>query len=230
MIDNYLALGMTPSEIMGKGTYYRKYEKLIKSAYMDKRIRETPVVKDDMYVEFHFGQPGTGKTYFAVDLYKTLGGHGKVYLVDDYQNGGFDKYLEFDAPPVLCLDDFKGIGLSYGQLLSILDRYSIKQTHSRYINTFNLWTQVYMTSVYSIEELFQIMVEHRLRKTDSIQQLLRRINTIVYHYIEDGEFKTFSMPASEYKDSVDMIARIHSTDNDFQKLTDYEQAQLPFEV
>lgn len=227
-IDDYLVQGMTPSEIMGNGSYFRHHERVIKGAYMAKRIKETPVVKD-MHVEFHFGQPGTGKTSLVADLCEQYG-RDKVYMVDDYKTGGFDKYLEFDAPPILFMDELKGVDLSYGQLLSILDKYSIKQTHSRYTNTFNLWTQVYMTSVYSIEELFQIMVESRLRKTDSIQQLLRRITTIVYHYVEDGEFKTFSMPASEYKDSADMIARIHSANNGFQKVSPSEMSQIPFDT
>lgn len=227
-IDDYLAQGMTPSEIMGKGSYFRHHERVIKGAYMDKRIKETPIIKD-MYVEYHFGPAGTGKTKLVADLCEQYG-RDKIYLVDDYKTGGFDKYLEFDAPPILFMDEFKGVDLSYGQLLSILDRYSIKQTHSRYSNTFNLWTQVYITSVYPIEELFQIMVDSRLRKTDDMSQLMRRINTIVYHYSENGENKTFSMPASEYKDYNDMMARLYKATNGFRKVEPSEMKQIPFET
>ena len=227
-IDDYLAQGMTPSEIMGKGSYFRYHERVIKGAYMDKRIKETPIIKD-MYVEYHFGPAGTGKTELVADLCEQYG-RDKIYLVDDYKNGGFDKYLEFDAPPILFMDEFKGIDLSYGQLLSILDRYSIKQTHSRYSNTFNLWTQVYITSVYPIEELFQIMVDSRFRKTDDMSQLMRRINTIVYHYSEDGENKTFSIPAPEYKDYNDMLAKLYKETNGFRKVEPSEMKQIPFET
>lgn len=226
-IDDYLAQGMTPSEIMRKGSRFRYYEKVIKSAYMDKRINEVPIIKD-MHVEYHFGPAGTGKTKLVADLCKRYG-RDKIYLVDDYKTGGFDKYLEFDAPPILFMDEFKGVDLSYGQLLSILDRYTIKQTHSRYSNTFNLWTQVYITSVYPIEELFQIMVDSRLRKTDDMNQLMRRINTIVYHYSEDGENKTFSMPASEYKDYNDMMAKLYKSSNGFRKVEPSEMKHIPFE-
>ncbi len=227
-IDDYLAQGMTPSEIMRKGSRFRYYEKVIKSAYMDKRINEVPIIKD-MHVEYHFGPAGTGKTKLVADLCKRYG-RDKIYLVDDYKTGGFDKYLEFDAPPILFMDEFKGVDLSYGQLLSILDRYTIKQTHSRYSNTFNLWTQVYITSVYPIEELFQIMVDSRLRKTDDMNQLMRRINTIVYHYSEDGENKTFSMSASEYKDYNDMMIRLHKATDGFRKVSPSEVQQVPFET
>lgn len=228
MIDNYLALGMTPSEIIKKGTYFRKFEKLIRSAYLDKRIEEAPIVKD-MHVEYHFGPARSGKTYTYVNLCEQYS-RKSIYLVNDYDNGGFDKYLELDAPPILFLDELKGVGMSYGQLLSVLDVYSDKQTHSRYTNTYNLWTRVYMSSVFPIEELYQLMVDSRIRKTDGIEQLLERINTIVYHYKENGEYKTFSMPASEYKDSADMIARIHSANNGFQKVSPSEMSQIPFET
>lgn len=127
-IDYCLAQGMTPSEIMRNGSHLRYYEKVIKSAYMDKRIKETPIIKD-MHVEYHFGPARSGKTYTYVKLCEQYP-EESIYMVNDYDNGGFDKYLELDAPPILFLDELKGVGMSYGQLLSVLDVYSIKQTHS----------------------------------------------------------------------------------------------------
>lgn len=216
-IDDMLAQGMTPSEIIKRGMRYRRFEKSIKSAYLDRRIEEAPIVKD-MHVEYHFGPARSGKTYTYVKLCEQYS-RKNIYMVNDYDNGGFDKYLELDAPPILFLDELKGVGMSYGQLLSVLDVYSDKQTHSRYTNTYNLWTGVYMTSVFSIEELYQIMVDYHIRKTDGIEQLLERINTIVYHYKENGEYKTFSMPASEYKDYNDMMARLHKATDSSESIT-----------
>lgn len=224
-IDDYLAQGMTPSEIMRKGSYFRKYEKIIKSAYLDKRINETPIIKD-MHVEYHFGSTRTGKSHVRVQYYEE---HSRddVHVWSDHRDGGLDTYLEKGAPPVLFIEEMKG-DIPYGQLLMVLDKYSDVEIHCRYSNTKALWTQVYMTSVYPIEELYQLMVEPRLRKTDSIEQLLRRINTIVYHYVEDGEYKTFSMPASEYKDYNDMMAKLHKATDGFQKVSPSEMSQIPF--
>lgn len=226
-IDDMLAQGMTPSEIMRKGTYFRKFEKLIKSAYLDKRIRETPIVKD-MHVEYHFGSTRTGKSHVRVQYYEE---HSRddVHVWSDHRGGGLDTYLEKGAPPVLFIEEMKG-DIPYGQLLMVLDKYSDVEIHCRYSNTKALWTQVYMTSVYPIEELYQLMVEPRLRKTDSIEQLLRRINTIVYHYVEDGEYKTFSIPASEYKDHNDMMARLYKETNGFRKVEPSEMKQIPFDT
>ena len=92
------------------------------------------------------------------------------------------------------------------------------------------YTQVYMSSVFPIEELYQLMVDSRIRKTDGIEQLLERINTIVYHYKENGEYKTFSMPASEYKDYNDMMIKLHKETDGFQKVSPSEMSQIPFET
>ena len=227
-IDDMLAQGMTPSEIIKLSMRYRRFEKNIRSAYLDKRIEEAPIIKD-MHVEYHFGPARSGKTYTYVNLCKQYS-RKSIYMVNDYDNGGFDKYLELDAPPIVFLDELKGVGMSYGQLLSVLDVYSDKQTHSRYTNTYNLWTQVYMTSVFPIEELYQLMVDSRIRKTDGMEQLLERINTIVYHYKEDGEYKTFSIPASEYKDHNDMMARLYKETNGFRKVEPSEMKQIPFDT
>ena len=49
------------------------------------------------------------------------------------------------------------------------------------------------------------MVEDSRRNTDSIKQLLRRLNTIVYHFKDkNNNFRTFTMPASEYVNEFDI--------------------------
>ena len=110
-------------------------------------------------------------------------------MLTDYDNnlsGGLDSYMKEGAPDILFMDEFKGFGISYSKLLTMLNGYSRMQTHSRYVNTYNLWSKVYITSVYPPERIYQNMVSTEYQDVDSYQQFLRRINKIVYHYKNDG--------------------------------------------
>ena len=222
-IERMINEGYTPNEIFDLSITYRKYTKLIKEAFLRKRTKDMPIIKE-MYNEWHVGNSGTGKTYTYVQLCEEYG-EDNVYMLTDFENGGFDLYLEQGAPPILFIDEFKG-GLKFGQLLNILDKYSKVQTHCRYANTCNLWEKVYITSIFPPEELYESLVNDDKRKRDNIQQLLRRLNTIVYHYVEDGEYKTYSMPASEYLSYRDLIRRATADKDDFIKVTDNEE--IPF--
>lgn len=203
-ISELLEQGFTPQEIMSDSLRYRRYDRLIKSAYMDKRIRETPLIKE-MYNEWHVGESGSGKTHYYYELCNKHTPES-VYKMDDYQSGGFDNYVEYGAPPILFMDEFKG-DIQYGQLLSILDQYSRTQIHCRYCNTYSLWTHCVITSIFPPDEAYKIMVGYDKREKDTIEQLMRRLNTIVYHYKQDGEYKTFSIPASEYAGYEDLKRR-----------------------
>ena len=61
-IEEMLELGATPQQIYNKCFRYRKYEKLIHSAFIDKRIKDTPLEKK-MWNEYHWGKSGSGKTF-----------------------------------------------------------------------------------------------------------------------------------------------------------------------
>ena len=222
-IESMINEGYTPNEIFDLSITYRKYTKLIKEAFLRKRTKDMPIIKE-MFNEWHVGNSGTGKTYTYIQLCEEYG-EDNVYMLTDFENGGFDLYLEQGAPPILFIDEFKG-GLKFGQLLNILDKYSKVQTHCRYANTCNLWEKVYITSIFPPEELYESLVNDDKRKRDNIQQLLRRLNTIVYHYVEDGKYKTYSMPANEYLSYRDLIRRATADKDDFIKVTDNEE--IPF--
>ena len=65
------------------------------------------------------------------------------------------------------------------------------------------------------------MVDDKRKNVDSIQQLLRRLNVIVYHYInKDGKYRAFKMPASDYVDAYDMIERA----KEYEKIADEAEA------
>ena len=207
-IEDMLNAGATPEEIFEASFRFRRYEKMVKGAYLSKRIKETPIVKE-MHNEFHFGKPGTGKTY----EYKKLCDRyspDDVYLCNDYANagssgGGFDFYVNNPAK-VLMLDEFRG-QIPYANLLSLLDVYSGNQQHARYQNTYNLWTSVYICSIYPLEKIYEMMVAESERHFDSYQQLLRRLHKVVYHYRDaDGHFERYELPIELYTGADNMIA------------------------
>jgi hypothetical protein len=125
------------------------------------------------------------------------------------------------APPILFMDEFKGFGITYGKLLTMLNGYTRMQTHSRYANTFNLWDTVYITSVYPPENIYKIMVAHEFQDVDSYT----RINRIVFHYTENGQYKTYAIDGKEYKGYEDLRER---ATGGFAKLPDAELPNLPF--
>lgn len=206
-IEEMIDSGMTPASIFAESIRYRKYEKMIKAAYLQKVIDDMPLVKE-MDNVWHFGRSGTGKTYTYIKLCEEYG-DDNVYLCNDYSNssssgGGFDQYAENPAK-ILVLDEFRE-NMPYNTLLSILDVYSRNQIHCRYANVYALWESVHVCSIYAPDEVYHFMVEDSERRTDSSRQLLRRLNTVVYHYIKDGKYKTYEMPASEYRGKDHMIA------------------------
>lgn len=212
-IQEYLENGLAPSEIMEIDIRYRMYEKMIKSAFIDKRIKDTPLIKE-MHNEWHCGDSGTGKTFYYYQLCEKYSPE-EIYIATDFESGGFDFYIEQGAPPILFMDEFKG-NMKFSQLLAILDKYSRTQTHCRYSNTYNLWTTCIITSIFPPDEVYSSMVDDDRKNRDKIDQLLRRLDCIVYHYKTiSGEYKTYTMPANEYVNYQDLKQRVLSEKDGF---------------
>lgn len=219
IIEELLNQGKTPNEIMSISLGYRRYEKLIRDAYFSKRYNETPKMRE-VIVYWHVGASGSGKTYEYV-LLSEKHHDDNVYFYNDYEHG-FDKY---NGEPILFMDEFKG-QMRFQSLLQILDKYR-GQIRCRYTNSFMLWKEVHISSVFAPEYVYQKMVlEHR--DTDSIEQLKRRISFVVYHFKEEGKYKRFDQPMSEYKDYPSLVSKaICSESSGFVEITEkYEQ--LPF--
>lgn len=192
-IQEMIEMGMTPAEIMDTNIVFRKNETIIRKQFFRKKYKETKP-KRDVKVYWHVGNSGTGKSYSYIKLCEKYG-EDNVYLYTDYDKGGFDNYM---GQPILVLDEFKG-EFKFQELLNYLDGYRI-DIHCRYSNAYALWTEVHITSVFPPETAYKFMVEESSRKTDSIKQLIRRITEIIYHYKENGEYKTYAIKSSEYKE------------------------------
>lgn len=231
-IEEMLLQGFTPQQILDTNFRFYRYQNMILQAYTDQRIKESPA-KQDVYVEIHIGESGSGKTFYYNHLCEKYG-IDNIYILTDYDNnasGGLDTYMKSGAPPVLFMDEFKGFGFSYGKLLTMLNGYTRMQTHSRYTNSYNLWNEVYITSVYPPEALYQNMVSREYQDIDSYTQFIRRIKKIVYHYIENGEYKTYSIDSKDYttyEDLRNQVANLNQSNKDFVELSEAEQLEIPF--
>lgn len=196
IIDDLIQQGLTPSEIKAMSFSYRRYDTMINQAYFDKRMKETPILRD-VKVFFHCGESGSGKTYTYVQLCEKYGSDN-VYLLTDYGKGGFDYY---NGQSILCMDEFRG-QIPFYQLMNYLDGYKI-QIPCRYSNAYALWSEVHIFTVIPLEMLYKAMVEEN-RSVDTIDQLKRRITMVVYHYRENGEYKTFELSGENYTNYDDL--------------------------
>ena len=214
-IEGLLKEGKTPSEIMREQFSYRRYEKMIRDAYFDKRNQETPYMRE-VKVFWHFGETGTGKSYTSHKLIESLGSD-RVFVVCDYENGFLDHYC---GQEVFFMDEYRN-ELQYKKLLSLLNPYKM-EAHARHTNTLPLWTEVHITSPLTPDECYPNIYQ----KEDSINQLLRRITTIIHHTkTSEGEYKEFSLPGIECMNTRDGIREYFNACESFEK---YKDTDLPY--
>lgn len=196
-IEELIQLGLTPREIMNMKLSYCRYEKEIKRSYLLKKINEAPARKN-MYVEWHTGPSGSGKSY-TYDSLCQVHGEDDIYFTGHMTAGWLDGYMESGCPPILFMDELKPSG-SWQELLNVLDVYSKRTIHSRYTDCYPLWNTVHITSIYPPEEIHLQMVKEENRKKDTLEQLMRRLSVITYHFIHNGVYMKYSIPATSYTD------------------------------
>lgn len=218
-IEELVKSGATPEQIYDSNFEYRRYEKMIKGAYFSKRLKETPTLRD-VKVIWHVGESGSGKSYTYVQLCE-LYGEDNIYLMSDYEQGGLDGYI---GQPVLFMDEFRG-QIRFSTLLCMLQGYK-QQFHARYSNIWGLWNEVHITSVLPPEKMYEHMVSEN-RDIDTIKQLLRRINLIIYHYKDGEKYKRYAVNSNEYTDYESLV--YDATGNKFEKISEDYQYSIPFD-
>ena len=181
-IRDLIYSGQTPKQI------YRQFPQALKSKTAAEelfylyRSDNTPPVRE-VNVNWLFGNTGCGKSYTFKQLCDKHG-EENVYLVSDYDNP-FDNY---QGEPIVVFDEFRG-QIRYSNFLGMLDCYK-QQVKARYSNKVMLWTDVYITSPFLPFELYQ-SVRERNDKYDSLSQLIRRIDKIIYCFKHDEKDSTF---------------------------------------
>lgn len=220
VIQELLEQGKSPNEIMDMSIHFRKYETMIRKHFYRIRQKEMELVRE-VKVYWHIGESGSGKSFTYTKLCEEHG-RDSVYLLNDYENGGFDNYC---GEAILFMDEFKG-NMQFQKLLNYLDVYPT-QVHCRYANAYALWTEVHITSVFPPEEAYRFMVDEEMQSTDKIIQLKRRIGTMVYHYREGSCFQNFELPMSQYE-NYEQLRKL-AENNGFIPVPEYQQGMLPFD-
>lgn len=169
---NRMKSGETPNDILRDSPKAYCHLSVLKNMYYDIRSDSTPIVRD-LKVYWHLGATGSGKSYERVNLAKEKGEENIFYL-SVFNSGAFDKY---NGEPIIWIEDYRS-EFKLQELLRYLDVYKA-ELPARFTNGKALWNEVHITSVLTPSECYP---KATLEDNDRIEQLLRRITSIVYHY------------------------------------------------
>ena len=205
-LNEMLLNGSSPNEIYATSPKYSFYAGAIERTYNARKINDIPYFQD-VYVEYHVGDSGTGKTHLYLDLCKQ-GLADNIYLVSgDYKNP-WDEY-DFSKHSIIFLDELRPKCLTPSTLLNITDGYRMILS-SRYTNKHKNWNRVIIATVIPPEQLFNSsLVGITSLETDSFEQFKRRMDVVVYHYIDNNfqgseKYRFISIPADEYTNIKDL--------------------------
>lgn len=193
-INEMIEEGLSPSEIMGMHAGYCEYADTIKRAYILHKAADVPPVRD-VRVHYVVGASGSGKTYAYKRLCDRFG-DCDVYLVTDYANDMTAAFDRYQAEKTIVMDEFRG-NVRFSTFLNLTDKYRC-DIHARYVSTMALYSEVYITSVYPPEKLYENLVETATQGIEPRQQLYRRIADITYCEVRNGRYFRFTKPMSEY--------------------------------
>ena len=186
-----LSAGETPRDILKDSPKAFSHINVLKNMYYTIRDSGTPIVRD-MRVIWHTGPSGSGKSYERVLLANSVGGDDDIYYLTSYNSGAFDNY---NGQSVLWIEDYRG-EFKLQELLRILDRYKA-DIPARYCNCKALWNEVHITSVLSPRECYKSAT---LDDNDRIEQLLRRITSICYHFKTlSGDYSKLYFPSESLR-------------------------------
>ena len=180
-----LEAGETPQDILADTPKAYIHVDVIKKMYYDIRSNNTPIVRS-MQVFWHTGKSGSGKSYERIKLAQKYGEEA-IYYLTAFNTGAFDDY---NGEKILWIEDFRG-EFKLQELLRLLDVYKAS-VPARYNNCKALWEEVHITSVLTPQQVYK---QACVDDYDRIDQLLRRITSIVYHFkSNNGSYYQTSFP------------------------------------
>lgn len=182
-IKDMVDQGMTPRQILDSDVNLYRLETYINKIYYDEKLKNTPI-RRDVAVYWHFGDTGTGKSYQAFEHMQEKG-REEVFFCSATNRNPFDTYI---AQSEIWIDELRNDSgfFTFATVLSICNGFSVPVS-ARYQDKYMLWSEVHITTPLMPYEIYNY-----LDKNDKIDQLYRRINYYVYHYIDDsGKYKTY---------------------------------------
>jgi len=209
-IADLISDGLKPSEILDNNPKYYTKENIIKKMYFKKRYEETEFTRP-VKVYWHYGKSGSGKSYARKDVIE-LYGESEIYYLTTFGSGAFDNY---EGQKVLWIDDYRG-EFKFQDFLRYIDVYKA-ELPARYNNVKALWNEVHITSVLTPNLCYKEACNDCF---DNIEQLLRRIDSVIYHFKDRGEYFYISCsPYSTLKAMEDEVNKTRELLNSC--LTDY---------
>lgn len=193
-----LETGETPTEIFETTPTAYARKDVIRQMFYDIRSRNTPIVRK-MNVIWHTGRSGSGKSYERVLLCDKYG-EDSIYYLTAFNSGAFDLY---NGEKILWIEDFRG-EFKLQELLRLLDVYKA-QVPARFNNVKALWEEVHITSVLTPQQCYEAACKDEY---DRIDQLLRRITSICYHFKDNsGTYRKMYFPSNTLLN--DMINQVN---------------------
>lgn len=201
-LDGYyerIEAGETVSDILRDTPKAYAHISVLKSMYYDIRSSKTPLVRK-MKVFWHTGNTGTGKSYERIKLCQKYG-EDNIFYLTAFNSGSFDNY---NGQPILWIEDFRG-EFKLQELLRILDCYKA-EVPARYTNVKALWTEVHITSILTPRECYSNACKNDTK--DRIEQLLRRLSYIVYHFkSKDNDYLSVTVPPDTLRSTMEQKAK-----------------------
>jgi len=180
--------GYSPKQIIASNPRYNRYRTHIKQLFTHKRMKEG---LKEMHNEWHICSFDISESLYTKWCNKF--GKDSAYLCWDSRNHSFDRY---GAQSTIFMKNFKG-NIGYNNLLSMLDNYK-SQLNFEYTDTYTLWDTCILTSSLPPEIVCCDIYG------ETITPLLRRLDTITYHYEEAGIANSFTMSAKDYRCLADL--------------------------
>lgn len=137
----------------------------------------------NLTVEWHMGEPGSGKTYYAKQIGKEYRDKNKSVGIVSFDKNGFTHYLGDDKAELLIINEFRDSNIKFNDFLEILTnehQFNIKNgnLYLKYVN------RIIITTVQNPVLIYRNIREDR-------EQIYRRLTKIYYHVKKNNNYDMF---------------------------------------
>ena len=173
IVDMYQMIkdGASDYEIIEENPKYIRYlDKITKVRDTVKYEQYKNIRRDDLVVEYWYGDTGTGKTTGVFDIY----GDSNVYVVSDYRN----PWDEYNGEDVVLFDDIDFSYISIKEFQKWIDVFPCK-LRSRFSNKIACYHKIFITTLFSPKDLWSDLYRWDTKTFDGI---MRRIHVVKRFY------------------------------------------------